>query len=215
MTSDEYAGLRIVSRGLVLSRGALSHQTMLLPAARGTICKTGTDRDASLMVTISNGYRSTPLLDKLRILDDGASAVPDAGTTPRRCQWVPRRGASTAGRAQAGPHPAADASRCHAPFDHTPAKESNVIHLTPVTNRAADDTFDEGMEHWWAGDRRRAVKSFRRALELDPQHADVHNHLGIVSLEARKLNAAEQRVSRTNGCFRSAAGKRAASRAVG
>jgi tetratricopeptide (TPR) repeat protein len=48
------------------------------------------------------------------------------------------------------------------------------------------------MEHWWAGDRRSAVKSFRRALALDPQHADAHNHLGIVSLEARKLNAAEQ-----------------------
>jgi tetratricopeptide (TPR) repeat protein len=78
------------------------------------------------------------------------------------------------------------------PFAYTPAKEANVIHLTPVTNRAADDTFDEGMEHWWAGDRRRAVKSFRRALELDPQHADAHNHLGIGNLEARKLNAAEQ-----------------------
>jgi tetratricopeptide (TPR) repeat protein len=48
------------------------------------------------------------------------------------------------------------------------------------------------MEHWWDGDRRRAVQSFRRALELDPQHADAHNHLGIVSLEARKLKAAEQ-----------------------
>jgi tetratricopeptide (TPR) repeat protein len=81
----------------------------------------------------------------------------------------------------------------HKPFAHTPAKEANMLHPTPGTNRAADDTFDEGMEHWWAGDRRRAVKSFRRALELDPQHADAHNHLGIVSLEARKLNAAEQR----------------------
>ncbi len=67
-----------------------------------------------------------------------------------------------------------------------------MIRLTPVTNRAADETFDEGMERWWAGDRRGAAKLFRRALELDPQHADAHNHLGIVSLEARKLKAAEQ-----------------------
>jgi tetratricopeptide (TPR) repeat protein len=80
----------------------------------------------------------------------------------------------------------------HKPEIHPPAKETNVIHLTPVKNPAADDTFDEGMEHWWAGNRRRAVTSFRRALELDPQHADAHNHLGIVSLEARKLKAAEQ-----------------------
>jgi tetratricopeptide (TPR) repeat protein len=80
----------------------------------------------------------------------------------------------------------------HKPVAHTPATETNVIHLTPVTNRAADDSFDGGMEHWWAGDRRRALKSFRRALELDPQHADAHNHLGIAALEARKLKAAEQ-----------------------
>ncbi len=67
-----------------------------------------------------------------------------------------------------------------------------MIYLTPVTNRAADETFDEGMERWWAGDRRGAAKSFRRALEIDPQHADAHNHLGIASLEARKLKLAEQ-----------------------
>ena len=80
----------------------------------------------------------------------------------------------------------------HKPEIQPPAKETNVIPLTPVTNRAADDTLDEGMEHWWAGDRRGAAKLFRRALELDPQHADAHNHLGIISLEARKLKAAEQ-----------------------
>jgi tetratricopeptide (TPR) repeat protein len=74
----------------------------------------------------------------------------------------------------------------------TSAKETHMIQPTPVTNRAADDTFEQGMEHWWAGDRRVAVRFFRRALELDPQHADAHNHLGIVSLQARKLKAAEQ-----------------------
>jgi tetratricopeptide (TPR) repeat protein len=67
-----------------------------------------------------------------------------------------------------------------------------VLQLNPVTNRAADETFDEGMEHWWSGDRRDATRLFRRALELDPRHADAHNHLGIVSLEARKLKAAER-----------------------
>lgn len=80
----------------------------------------------------------------------------------------------------------------HKPVAHTSIQETNVIQLTPVTSRAADETFDEGMEHWWAGNRRGAVKLFRRALALDPRHADAHNHLGIVSLEARKLKAAEQ-----------------------
>ena len=61
-----------------------------------------------------------------------------------------------------------------------------------ATDPAADGVFDEGMEHWWAGDRRGAVRLFRRAIKLDPQHADAHNHLGIVSLETRKLKAAEE-----------------------
>ena len=61
-----------------------------------------------------------------------------------------------------------------------------------ATERAAEDIFDQGMERWWAGDRRRAAKSFRRVLELDPRHADAHNHLGIIDLEARRLKAAER-----------------------
>jgi tetratricopeptide (TPR) repeat protein len=73
-----------------------------------------------------------------------------------------------------------------------PSKETPMFSHTAAVDHAADDVFDEGMEHWWAGDRRRAVKSFRRAIELDPLHADAHNHLGIVGLEARKLSAAEQ-----------------------
>jgi len=71
-------------------------------------------------------------------------------------------------------------------------KEARMIQQAPITFRAVDETFDEGMELWWAGDRRGAAKSFRRALEVDPRHADAHNHLGIISLEARKLKAAEQ-----------------------
>jgi len=80
----------------------------------------------------------------------------------------------------------------HKPTAHTPTKETHVMHLIPVATGTADDVFDEGMEHWWAGDRRSAAKLFRRALGLDPQHADAHNHLGIISLEGRKLKAAEQ-----------------------
>lgn len=80
----------------------------------------------------------------------------------------------------------------HKPETQPPEREIPVSQLTPVTNRAADETFDEGMEHWWAGDRRGAAKLFRRALEIDPLHADAHNHLGIVSLEARKPKVAEQ-----------------------
>lgn len=72
------------------------------------------------------------------------------------------------------------------------AKETPVNQMISGATRAAADVFDEGMEHWWAGDRKAAAKLFRRALAIDSRHADAHNHLGIVSLEARKLKAAEQ-----------------------
>jgi tetratricopeptide (TPR) repeat protein len=79
----------------------------------------------------------------------------------------------------------------HKPIADPPAKETPMLHFHPVANQAADDVFDQGMEHWWAGDRRQAVKLFQRALKLDPRHADAHNHLGIVALDMRKLKAAE------------------------
>jgi len=78
------------------------------------------------------------------------------------------------------------------PASFTLTEETRMIHQTPVMTRAADDTFEEGMERWWEGNRRGAAKLFRRALELDPQHADAHNHLGIISMEAKKLKAAEE-----------------------
>lgn len=78
------------------------------------------------------------------------------------------------------------------PTSHTPAKEAYMTQPISVTNRAAENVFDEGVERWWSGNRRDAAKLFRRALELDPRHADAHNHLGIIDLDARKLKAAEQ-----------------------
>jgi hypothetical protein len=73
-----------------------------------------------------------------------------------------------------------------------PPKESAMIPTASASFESADQVFDEGMEFWWDGDRRSALKYFRRALKLDPQHADAHNHLGIVSLDARKLKDAEE-----------------------
>lgn len=88
------------------------------------------------------------------------------------------------------------------PENQPPTKES-PMHLNPIIDathddlldgiqQPADEVFDEGMEHWWDGDRRSALKLFRAALKLDPQHADAHNHIGIVSLDARKLKDAER-----------------------
>lgn len=71
-------------------------------------------------------------------------------------------------------------------------KESSMFPTASASFESADHVFDEGMEFWWAGDRRAALKYFGRALKLDPQHADAHNHLGIASLDARKLKDAEQ-----------------------
>jgi Flp pilus assembly protein TadD len=49
----------------------------------------------------------------------------------------------------------------------------------PADGEAIEELFDQGMEHWWAGDRRRALPVFRKVLQRDVQHADAHNHLGI------------------------------------
>ncbi len=54
----------------------------------------------------------------------------------------------------------------------------------------AGQLFDQGMEHWWAGDRPTACRLYRRALKIDLLHADANNHLGIVALERRQLKAA-------------------------
>jgi tetratricopeptide (TPR) repeat protein len=71
-------------------------------------------------------------------------------------------------------------------------KESTMIRTTTSSLESADHVFEEGMEHWWAGHRREALSYFRRAVKIDPLHADAHNHLGIASLDARKLKDAEQ-----------------------
>lgn len=73
-----------------------------------------------------------------------------------------------------------------------PSKESSMIPMTTTSFESANDVFDEGMEYWWEGDRRSALKYFRRALRLHPQHGDANNHLGIASLDARKLKDAER-----------------------
>lgn len=71
-------------------------------------------------------------------------------------------------------------------------KESTMIRTTTSSLESADHVFDTGMEHWWAGHRREALSYFRRAVKIDPLHADAHNHLGIASLDARRLKDAEQ-----------------------
>ncbi|MBO0766488.1 MAG: tetratricopeptide repeat protein [Hyphomicrobiaceae bacterium] len=86
-------------------------------------------------------------------------------------------------------------ARLIAPNRHHPApspKEAPMVPTAAASFEAADLVFDDGMEFWWEGDRRTALKCFRRALDLDPQHADAHNHIGIASLDARKLKVAEQ-----------------------
>ena len=67
-----------------------------------------------------------------------------------------------------------------------------MLKAASASFESADHVFHEGMEYWWEGDRRTALKYFRRALKLDPQHADAHNHLGIASLGAGRLKDAEQ-----------------------
>ena len=58
-------------------------------------------------------------------------------------------------------------------------------------NREADRLFDQGMEHWWAGDRRTACRWFKKALKVEPGHTDAHNHLGIACFDKGRLAQAE------------------------
>jgi tetratricopeptide (TPR) repeat protein len=69
--------------------------------------------------------------------------------------------------------------------DHASITRGNDVH------REAEDLFDTGMEHWWESDRTEAARWFRKALKVDPMHADAHNHLGIIDLDARRLTRAE------------------------
>ncbi|MGC4068380.1 MAG: tetratricopeptide repeat protein [Polyangiaceae bacterium] len=78
------------------------------------------------------------------------------------------------------------------PTQVPPPKEPAMFPAATASFESADQVFDEGMEFWWEGDRRTALKYFRRALKLDPLHADAHNHMGIASLDARKLKDAEE-----------------------
>ena len=69
---------------------------------------------------------------------------------------------------------------------------TSLVGTRTISVEEFDRLFDEGMEHWWADHRREALTYFRRAIKIDPLHADAHNHLGIASLDARKLKDAEQ-----------------------
>lgn len=60
----------------------------------------------------------------------------------------------------------------------------------------ADEVFEEGMEYSWSGQPKKALQSYRRALEIHPGHVDAHVHIGnfLTRLghykEARKSYAA-------------------------
>jgi tetratricopeptide (TPR) repeat protein len=73
----------------------------------------------------------------------------------------------------------------------TKKREETEMRATEASAQKADEVFDEGMEHWWMGDRSLASRYFRKTLKLDPMHADAHNHLGIAALDRRRFKEAE------------------------
>jgi len=77
------------------------------------------------------------------------------------------------------------------PIDSTEKEDDAVQQELSEVKAKADHIFDQGMEHWWHGDRTRACGFFRRALKIDPDHADAHNHLGIRMLDREKFADAE------------------------
>jgi tetratricopeptide (TPR) repeat protein len=63
---------------------------------------------------------------------------------------------------------------------------------TPQDLHEADRLFDQGMELWWKGNETRACTFYRKALRVDPLHADAHNHLGLRAFSHAKLAEAER-----------------------
>jgi tetratricopeptide (TPR) repeat protein len=74
------------------------------------------------------------------------------------------------------------------------SKPTIMFTSTSEVFRRVDDRFDEGLEYWHQGDRKRARTIFRAALKIDPNHADANNHLGIVELERAEFEKAEARI---------------------
>jgi tetratricopeptide (TPR) repeat protein len=145
----------------------------------------------------------------LRLSLEAAQAAWDevpSGATHRRDQKIERLavelGAALAALSRAKPSDAAVIQRARPALESlrdsihrlipnpVPPPEARTTKETEM-NMDADTLFDEGMDYWEAGDERGAARLFRRALKLDPLHADAHNHLGILSLQARRLKEAE------------------------
>lgn len=71
------------------------------------------------------------------------------------------------------------------------SRSRTPMHIDPTTRQEdAEHLFEQGMEHWWSGNRAAACKLYRKAIAFDPTHADAHNHLGIASLDRGRLSEA-------------------------
>ena len=57
---------------------------------------------------------------------------------------------------------------------------------------AAQQTYEEGLRHFEAGDLRAAAAAFSRALEIDPRFAKAHYQLGNVRQDEQNWNQAEK-----------------------
>jgi tetratricopeptide (TPR) repeat protein len=82
------------------------------------------------------------------------------------------------------------------PTGPTAAVPANGHVLDAGDKEEADMEFDEGMEHWWDGDRTAACRYFRKAVKIDPLHSEANNHLGIYLMESGRFKDAEQHFER-------------------
>jgi tetratricopeptide (TPR) repeat protein len=55
----------------------------------------------------------------------------------------------------------------------------------------AEEVFDSGLEYLGRGDARKAMKDYRRALEIDPEHVDAHVHIGNLLFHNHRPKPAE------------------------
>lgn len=71
-----------------------------------------------------------------------------------------------------------------------------MLPFDPKIRAAADTSYHRGLEAWARGERKEALRLFRRALRGNPRHAAAWNALALAALQRGRVKEAEERFLR-------------------
>jgi tetratricopeptide (TPR) repeat protein len=71
-----------------------------------------------------------------------------------------------------------------------------MMPFNPKVRAAADSSFQLGLEAWARGERKEALRLFRRALRGNPRHAAAWNALALAALQRGRVKESEERFLR-------------------